>query len=130
MTWNRSIAAPALAQTFENAVAAASETITVFDRPPMTVNPPAIVIGWPSEVRYANAAPGIDEATLPVLCVGALDGEDRVAEIINLVRNAATDTQLGGAVQIAYPAIERNWRQVNVAGADLLQAEVTFTIQM
>lgn len=130
MSWDRSIAAPALGQALADAVAAAGETITVYNQPPGTLNPPAIVIGRPVEVRYSTIAMNIDECSLPVLCVGPVDGEDRVAQIITFIRQNVTNTDLGGTVQIAYPAVERNWRQVNVGGADLLQAEVTFTIQM
>ena len=130
MTWDRATAAKALAAELEAAVAAAGETVTVFDRPPATVNPPAIVVGRPTEVAYAQFAFGVDEATLPVLCVGPVDGEDRVTELIELVRGAISEPTLGGVVQNAWASAERNWRQINVAGADLLQAEVTFTIAM
>jgi len=124
------VAAPALAQAITDAATAAGSLATVFEKPPGTLNPPAIVVGRPSEVRYGVAALGIDECDLPVLCLGPMDGEDDVAALITLVRKAITDPQLGGAVQTAYPAIERNWRQVNVAGTDLLQAEVSFVILM
>ena len=124
------MAAPALAQAFTDAATAAGSLATIFAKPPATLNPPAIVIGRPTEVRYSTIAFAIDDCSLPVLCIGAVDGEDDVAALIDLVRGAITDATLGGAVQTAFPAVERNWRQINVAGADLLQAEVTFSIQM
>jgi hypothetical protein len=138
VSWDRSVAAPALAA----AITAAAGTVTdpdtelevpalrVFDKPPGTINPPSVVVGRPTEVRYAAIAFGIDDVVLPVLVVGAVDGEDTIASIITVVRGAVTDVQLGGAVQVCYPLFERNWRQVNVAGVDLLSAEVTFSIQM
>lgn len=131
MTWDRAAAAKALAAKIGDAVTAAEDTATVFDRPPLTINPPAIVVGRPTEVRYAAFASGIDEATLPVACVGPLDGEDRVAQLVALVRGAlAPSDQLGGVVQVAYVTGERNWRNLNVAGTDLLAVDVFFTIDM
>jgi hypothetical protein len=127
MSWNRATAAAALTAALQTA---AGETAFVFERPPNTVNPPAIVIGRPTQVLYGTAALGIDEATLPVLCVGPLDGEDIVDGLIQTVRAAVADHNLGGTVQHVYPEAERNWHNLNVAGADLLQAEVTLIIQM
>jgi hypothetical protein len=130
MSWDRAAAAKALAAELGTAVAAAGETVTVFDKPPATLNPPAIVVGRPVNVDFSTVAPGIDTAQLPVACVGPVDGEDRVSELIALVRGAVFDSSLGGAVQVAFATAERNWRQINVAGADLLSAEVIYTIQM
>jgi hypothetical protein len=130
VSWDRDPAAKALAAALTDVVAAQQLAVTVFDRPPPSLNPPALVVAWPIEVRFSAAAFGIDEVTLPVLCVGPVDGEDTVAELIAVVRDAELDPSLGGAVQIAYPSMERNWRQINVAGVDLLSAEVTYTIQM
>lgn len=129
MSWDRAAAAKALAAELAAVLADVGDPATVYDRPPGTINPPAVVVGRPTEVRFSVIAPGIDEVLLPVLCVGPLDGDDRVADLIAAVR-LIDNTNLDGVVQIAYPTTERNWRQVNVAGADLLSAEVTFTVQM
>jgi hypothetical protein len=131
MTWDRSAAAPALASVLTAAVTAAGENITVFESPPSTANPPAIIVGRVTEVHFSTIAPGIDDVILPVLIVAAVEGEDTIAGIITLIRNAlAPFNNLGNVVKACYPEFERNWRPINVAGADLLQAEVTLSIQM
>jgi hypothetical protein len=134
MSWDRATAAKALANELANAPLvnplSTSAPATIFEQPPGTVNPPAIVIGWPIEVNFSVIAPGIDQATLPVACVGPFDGSDLVAELVANVRAGVVDSTLGGAVQICYPTAERNWGQINVAGTDLFRAEVIFTIQM
>jgi hypothetical protein len=134
VSWSRPEATTALVAALNaaagNAPDGSAGTVFVFGKSPATVNPPALVVGRPTEVIYATAGLGIDDATLPVLCVGPIDGEDVVDGLIQLVRSALTDPMLGGAVQSAYAEAERNWHSLNVAGADLLQAEVTLKIQM
>jgi hypothetical protein len=127
MTWSRVDATAALTAALQ---ATCGEGVWIFARPPMTVNPPAIVVGRPTEVVYATAGFGVDRATLPVLCVGPADGEDMVDTLIGLVRASLADPSLGQAVQTTYAEAERNWHNLNVAGADLLQAEVTLIIHM
>jgi hypothetical protein len=127
MAWSRTTATQALVAALQ---VTAGESVWVYGKSPNTVNPPAIVVGRPTEVVYATAGFGIDSATLPVLCVGPVDGEDMVDGLIAMVRAALSDPSLGGAVQSVYAEAERNWHNLNVAGADLLQAEVTLIIQM
>ena len=127
MSWDRSKAAPALAE----AIAAANPAVSVFDKPPLTLNPPAIVVGRQTEVAFATSAFGVDEATLPVFCVGPADGDDIVAGLITAARDAIdVDPTLGGIVQRCDPVAERNWRGINVAGTELLQAELSLLIRM
>jgi hypothetical protein len=126
VTWNRTDATQAVVAALQAGLGA---TVFVFDKPPATLNPPAVVVGRP-DVTYATAAYGVDQATLPVLCVGAVDGEDTVDGLITGVRAALAEPSLGGAVNSCVAAGERNWRNVTVAGAELLQAEVTLTIRM
>jgi hypothetical protein len=128
MSWSRAECAAALAAAIQTQI---GETVFVYPRPPFTLNPPAIVVGRPNEVRYSTFAFGIDEADVPVLCVGAADGEDIVDGLIQAVRAAVNaDLTLGGVVQCVGDTRERNWRNLNVAGIDVLQAEVQLTIQM
>jgi hypothetical protein len=134
MSWSRTAAVAALVSALNTAAGnlpdGSAGTVFVFPSPPDTVNPPAIVVGRPTQVLYGTAALGIDEATLPVLVVAELDGEDTIDGLIHTVRQALKDPMLGGAVQNVYAEAERNWSNLNVAGADLLQAEVTLIIQM
>ena len=125
MAWDRAPVAKAL----QAVLTAALDATNVYDRPPQTVNPPAVVIGWPTEVRYSAAGLGSDEARLPVICVAPADGDDVVSGLIQTVRDAiAGDLTLGGVVQSAVAAREHNWRAVAVAGIELLQAEVELAI--
>ncbi len=128
MTWSRT---EAVAGLYAALAAQLGETTWVFDKPPQTLNPPAVVIGRPTEVVYSQPAFGVDEATVSVICVGAADGEDAVDGLITAVRSAVSaDITLGGAVQHCDDTREQNWRIVNVAGTDVLQAEVVLTIRM
>ena len=130
MSWSRSKCAPALAAAIRAADVAGSGR-SVYDRPPGTLHSPALVVGRPSEVRYGVAAFGVDEAELPVVCLGPLEGEDVVDELIALVRSAVEiDPQLGGVVQGALVPLERNWRVTKVAGADLLAADALVLLTM
>ena len=127
MSWSRAAAAEAVAHAIG---VACGETVTVFAKPPQTLNPPAIVVGRPVEVRYSDFALAVDDAELPVVCVGAADGDDTVDQLVALVRSSFPDPTLGGAVASCTTSLERNWRNVNIAGIDLLQAEVVLAIRM
>lgn len=128
MSWSRSVAAPAIAQALQVVV---GESVFVFEKPPQTVNPPALIVGRPTEVRFAQPAFGVDAVVLPITCVGPADGEDYVDYLITSVRQAfPSPTNLNGAVGVVYADSEQNWRNVNLAGVDLLLADVLLAIQM
>jgi hypothetical protein len=131
VSWSREPVAKALVADFEAQLAAAGLSAAVLDRPTFTLTAPAIVVGRPTEVRYSMAALGVDEVVLPVGCVHSADSDDAVSELIDVVRDAVeADRTLGGVVGVAYASGERSWRNVNVAGADYLMADVTLEIQM
>jgi hypothetical protein len=121
-----------LASVLTDAVAASAwPAATVFTQPPATLNAPAVVVGWPFEVRYSAVAFSIDEADLPVTVVAGADGGDTIDGLIAVVRAAVLpDPSLAGAVQSATATLERNWRNLSVAGAEVLTADVLVTIQM
>lgn len=130
MSWVRASAIAALVQAIQ---VTAGETVTVYGQLPETVNPPAIVVGRPSEVLYSSPAFGIDTATIPVFCVGARDGDDVIDGLITKVRAAVSppaDLTLAHVVQLVGDVAERGWRNFNVAGIDVLQAQVDLSIQM
>ena len=127
MSWDRTVAVPALVNAID---VASGGTVFVFDRPPTTLNPPAVVVGRPVEVLYATAGFSVDETTLPVLCVGAAEDDDTVDDLIGVVRAAVKTPGLGGAAQSCVASAARNWRNVVLAGVEILQAEVILTIQM
>lgn len=130
MSWDRAAAAKALAACLTHAVQEVGEAIAIFDKPPPSLNPPALVVGRPLQVQFSAYTISIDEAELPVSAVVGVDEDDRAAELLDIARLAVADRTLGGVVQVCYPALERNWRNLNVAGTDLLAADVVFTIQM
>jgi hypothetical protein len=131
VSWSRSTAAPALADAIRAAVDNAGAPVTVHEKAPQTLNPPCVVVGRETEVLFSTFAFAVDECTFPVGVVGPADGDDTVADLIGLVRQAlADDPTLAGTVAAATAEASRNWRNVNVAGVDLLTAEVTLKIVM
>jgi hypothetical protein len=131
VSWDRTPFAGALAKAIEAELDSAGVTASVFDKPPFTLNAPSIVIARPTEVRYSEAAFSIDAAAVVVTCVGGADDDETVSDLIGVVRSAiAADESLGGTVALCVPMSERNWAHVNVAGADLLRADVVLDIQM
>ena len=131
MSWSRAPVAKALAEALTEQLELLGIEATVLDRPTYSVNPPAIVIGRPTEVRYSTFAFGIDEVNLPVLCIGGAEQDDFVAELLAVVRAACdADHTLGSAVPNCDCTGERAWRALNVSGADYLGAEASLAIQM
>jgi hypothetical protein len=129
VSWQRSLVAAALADTLKTAQGP-GDSAGIFSQPPETLNAPAIVVGRPTEVQYATAGLGVDEATIPVICIGPSTGDDIVDGLIHFVRAAvAADITLSGAVPSCLCTSERNWRAVRIAGADMLAADVVLTIQ-
>jgi hypothetical protein len=131
MSWQRAPVAKALVIAMTVAAEAAADPVAVFDRQPTTLNPPALVVGRPVEVRFSAFAYGIDEADLPVHAVGPADGDDRVSDLIGLCRQAvADDPTLGGTVTSCVASFERNWRWQTLGGVDLTVADVVLTVTM
>jgi hypothetical protein len=127
MSWDRATAVDGLVAVLEAAVGG----VKVHDRPPEIVNPPAVVVHR-ATVTYAVAALGIDEASLPVVVVGGIETEEAIDALKEMCRQAVlADPTLGGTVQAAWPAEERNWRNYTGAGGiQILQVELVLTIQM
>jgi hypothetical protein len=133
MTWRRATFAQALAATLQAAADDYGEAPppSVFALPPETLNAPALVVGRPAEVLYGTGGLGVDVATVPVICLAAMGGEDVVDALIAFVRGVlGDDPTVGGVAQIAYAPSERNWRAVRIGGADMLAADVSLTVQM
>jgi hypothetical protein len=111
--------------------ATAGDGVTVHERPPETLNPPAVVIHRPT-VTYGVAGFGVDEASLPLVIVGGIESEAALDALKETCRQAIlADPSLGGSVQSGYPSEERNWRNYTGAGGiQILQVELVLTIQM
>ena len=128
MTWTRTPVAAALVDVLS---AATSGTVTVFAKPPTTINPPAVIVARPTNVNYATASFARDEATLPVEICGSFDGDDTVDALRDQIRKAIdANPTLGGVVPSCTVTSERNWRNVTVAGVELLAAQIVLTILM
>jgi hypothetical protein len=127
MTWSRGPFVAALVPALQ---ASLGDTVYVHPKPPTTLNPPAVIIGRPLEVVHSTAGFGVDTISIPVHCLGPLDGDDMVESLTAGVRGALADPSLGGAVQSVTGQADRNWHNLNVAGADLLQADAILTVQM
>jgi hypothetical protein len=129
MSWSRAPVVAALTAMLGEATA--GDSVTVYDRPPMTFNPLAVVIHRPN-VNYSAIAFGIDEATLPLIVASGVEQEDALDALKETCRQAVlADQSLRGAVQLAYPSEERNWRNYTGAGGiQILQVELVLTIHM
>ena len=128
MSWSRSLAAAALADAFKSAD---DGTTNIFASPPMTLNPPAVVVGRPLEVRYATGGLGVDEVELPIVCLGPMEGDDVVDGLITFVRGVVmADPSAGSVLRTTWPSLQRNWRAVRIGGADYLAADVVLNIEM
>ena len=130
MSWSRAPLAKALTALITAAVE--GDSVSVYDRPPFTLNVPAIVVSGPTEVRYSSVAFSIDEVVLPIVCLSALDEYDAVQALIVSVREAldAADPTFGGVVSRCWISGERNWRPTKIAGLDCLAAEAVATVYM
>jgi hypothetical protein len=129
MAWQRAATAKALAELLREAQPD-DGAASVFSSPPETLNAPALIVGHPSDVRYSSQGFAMDEATLPVVCVGPLTGDDVVDELIADVRAVVlANPKLDGTVASCVATGERNWRAIRVGGADFLAADVELTIQ-
>lgn len=129
MSWDRATVSAALVSVLGPATG-----VTVHRSPPETLNPNCVVVSRPQTVAYSTIAPGIDEATLPLVIVGGVETEDRIEALKELCRaTIRSDPTLGGAAPTlnAYPSEERNWRNVTGAGGiQLLLCELILTVQM
>ena len=128
MSWDRPAAADALVTVL---TAATDDLVTVHDRPPSTLNAPALVVSYPTTVTKHTPTFAIDEASLAVLGAVGVEAGDGLDELLEDATTAIeTDPTLGGAVQYAKPVEWRNWRIMTSAGASLLVAELVLQIRM
>jgi hypothetical protein len=128
VSWDRPAAAAALVDVL---TAATDEVVTVHDKPPSTLNAPALVVSYPTTVTKHVPTFAIDQATVAVLGVAGVEDGDGLDELLDDATTAIeADPTLGGAVQYAKPVEWRNWRIMTSAGASLLVAELALEIRM
>jgi hypothetical protein len=130
MSWRRADVAAALVNVLTPAL-----TCSVFASWPSTMNPPAVVVGFPANVDYrAPVAFGVDLAELPITCTAGVSEPDPLDALVADVRAALdvdglADPTLGGVVRSLKVRAHNAWRIVNTAGADVLAADVVLEIQ-
>jgi len=130
MTWRRREVAPAIVSVLA-AVTYDGNAVPGFAIPPETFNPPAYVVGYPTLVTRAVGGMGIDLAELPVAACGGPNDADRVDELLELaIAELEIDPSLGGVVLASKVRIaQQSWRRINIAGAEVLAADLVIEIR-
>ena len=127
MTWHRAPVAAALAAAFQ----AADPAVAVFAVAPGTLNAPALVCTDPASVTKRTAGMGVDQTEFVVLAVVGLDQADELGDLLNEADAAImADPTLGGVCLTSTVVEYRNYRQLNVAGADFRAADLAIRIDM
>lgn len=105
--------------------------MNVFDRPPPTVNAPALVVVDPTSRMLHTAGMGVDQTELIVTAVVGLDQVDELDDLTNVAIGAiAGDPTLGRVVLTATVTEVRNWRRLVVGGAEFRAADLAIRIDM
>jgi hypothetical protein len=127
MTWDRSTAAEAIA----GVLAALDATVSTFATPPQTLNPPAYVVGLPTDVARNSSTFDVDLVTIPVSAFGGLGEYDRVDDLVRVAAVALeADPTLAGVVKSCTVPHFNNWRTVAIGGAELLANDLVLEIRM
>jgi hypothetical protein len=126
MSWQRAAMADAL-----TTVLSAATGVSVFPSPPATFNPPAIVVNFPTTVTKHVPAFAIDSATVTLLCATGVAEAEALDQLLETTSAALeTDQTLSGAVQLIKPNTWQSWRVLNVAGVEMLAAEISCEVRM
>jgi hypothetical protein len=112
------------------ATALGSVGVPVYPTPPPNMNPPALVVGYPSEIDFSTTSIALDTATVSVICaVGYLAPIGDLSKLLADARAAiSADPSLGGAVARATPTRARGIQTAQVGGIDVLIAELVLTV--
>ena len=128
MSWDRAVAAAALADVLR---AATADAVTVFTHPPATLNAPAYVVAYPVTVTKHTPAFAIDTAEWVLTGAAGADDPDTLDDLLAVASTAIEgDPTIGGSVQHARPTTWRNYRVTTIAGADLLMADLVLETRM
>lgn len=127
MSYSRPPVAAALTEAFQTA----APWVNVFDRPPATINAPALVVVDPTTRQFSNAGMGVDQTELIVTAVVGLEQVDDLDDLMNLAASAIkADPTLGRLVMTATVTEGRNWRALTVGGANFRAADLAVRIDM
>jgi hypothetical protein len=129
MTWDRAAAAGALAGLLEAATDGAG--VAVYPKPPKGFTPPALIVQLPTRVAKHSPAFGTDFTEWTVLVGVDIEGADELDDLLGVATAAVEDSPtLAGATAFTRVVEWRNWRILNVGGADYLVAEVALETRM
>lgn len=126
MSWDYPSSSQAIVDTLEAVVVG----VSVFDRPPPSFNPPAMIVAHPTLVTRNQPQFGIDLVTWPIICAVGADQADRLAELLDAAAGALeTDPALFGIVQSTRAVSYQGWRIMDVSGIQVLAADLTIEIR-
>lgn len=124
-------ASEALAGLLVDATADLAPLPSVFDTPPTSVNPPALIVQFPTTITKHVPTFAIDQVDWTVSAVAGLGDPETLDELLAVATAAVeADPSLGQVVQICKPVEHRNWRLLTVAGADFLAADLILETRM
>lgn len=125
MSWSLVEVGEALADVLGAAI-----DVPTFASPPSTLNPPALVVSYPELVDLGSRALGLDTATIPVVALVGLSAplSDLEALINGVVSVIGANRTLSSAVANAYVDTVRSIRSAQVAGVDVLAADLVVMV--
>jgi len=131
MTWQRAPVATALAAMFTAATADQVPPVSCFERPPETLNAPALVCTDPATVGKRTAGMGVDQTEFVVTDVCALELSDDLDALLDVADRAIlADPTLGGVVLTSVVTEYRNWRPLQIGGAPFRAADLAIRIDL
>lgn len=105
---------------------------TLYDTVPGDLEPPAIVIGWPSSVRFVGNLAGGAEVTLPLTVVFGRADDDVAQERLDAVLSGPLADDLATATSPAWVYLDvveaRNIGTSTAGGLEVLTAELVLQI--
>jgi hypothetical protein len=127
MSYQRTPVAAALAEL----LATIDPNVAVFNEPPPTFNPPAIIVGYTRHVDYDLAAYGVDRADLPVAIAVGVNDTARMDDLANQAKKLINaNPTLAGAVQAARVRSQEQTLLWNIAGAEIMAADIILEIRL
>jgi hypothetical protein len=89
------------------------------------------VVSLPVTVSYDLIAFGVDQADLPIVCVGHDGDFDGVEALMETARGAiGADRTLKGTAQEAHCTEERSWRRLRAGGTEMTAVDLIVQIRM
>jgi len=117
--------ANALGEIVKLGLADFAQPVSVFAVPPMSFNPPAVIVKFPEMIEPSIIAPTIDRVQLALLVATGLQAIELLFDLLTVLREAVLrDRKVQGLAQSLAVVNYRAFGQMNVAGAEYLTAEL------